>query len=343
MNENRQFDGRIAGLDGLRALSILLVVFSHVLTAYPLPEFAFLWRLDMGAAGVNVFFTISGYLITTLLLNEERRAGIISILGFYGRRFFRIVPAYLVYLITVWIFVHLGFLEIDTKSFLAAIFYLTDYVVVPWELTHTWSLSVEEQFYLLFPLALIRMQRRRLVVFLMIFPVLVIAARSLDYWGMWPVTTRHSFEGRSDAIAFGCLAAIFKQYGISRWQSLVVRGSLPISIACLLVAVSLPMGSGRQVFFMSLVGIAAALIVFYCANRQDSGLTAFLELAPLKWTGLVSYSVYLWQQLWSSPRLGFELETAFLLLVISVLVSYYLVEKPLIGIGRGLLTHVGRK
>lgn len=308
MSDNRRLNGRIAGLDGLRALSILLVVFSHVLTAYPLPEFAFLWRLDMGAASVNLF-TISGYLITTLLLNEERRAGIISLLGF---------------------------LEIDTKSFFAAIFYLTDYVVVPWELTHTWSLSVEEQFYLLFPLALIRMQRRRLVIFLMLFPILVIAIRSLDNWGMWLISTRHSFEGRADAIAFGCLAAIFNQYGPSRWQSFVVRWSLPAVIAFPLLAVALPVGWLRQVLFMSLVGTAAALIVYYCSNQKDSKLTAFLEIAPLKWIGLAIYLVYLWQKIWSSPSLGLDFIPLFILLTMSSVASYFIVERPMISFGRGL-------
>ena len=92
----------LPAVDGLRAVSILLVIFSHVLQTYHWSQTVpFVWRLAPGATGVSVFFVISGYLITTLLLREQALKQRISLKGFYVRRFFCIVPAYLAYLLTV--------------------------------------------------------------------------------------------------------------------------------------------------------------------------------------------------------------------------------------------------
>ena len=203
-----------------------MVVFSHVLQTYHwTQEVLFVWRLHPGATGVSLFFVISGYLITTLLLRERANHGRIGLRGFYFRRFFRIVPAYLAYVGTVALLALAGLTNVPWADFVRALLYLTNYVEADWLLLHTWSLSVEEQFYLLFPLLLIFTSRQWVVRILLITLGVSVAARGLNQlWGLWPINATYSFEGRADQLAFGCLCALFQQGAKAQLQEqLVVR------------------------------------------------------------------------------------------------------------------------
>jgi peptidoglycan/LPS O-acetylase OafA/YrhL len=138
---------RIPSLDGIRAMAIALVLSGHAMLSHT-------WWIGvkLGKLGVTLFFVLSGYLITSILLRELENSGGISFKRFYWRRFLRICPAY-------WVFV-LFMVGLSSAASLrsdevwAALLYVSNYKEIRWGLRHTWSLSVEEQFYLLWPVLL---------------------------------------------------------------------------------------------------------------------------------------------------------------------------------------------
>jgi peptidoglycan/LPS O-acetylase OafA/YrhL len=150
---------RIPSLDGLRAISISLVVLGHMADRHYIPgDFLSLYA----NTGVHIFFVISGYLITQILLREQEQLGTISLRKLYIRKAFRIFPAALVFLaiITVIFWHQLHWYQIAT-----ALLYLGNFgFTQPWFFQHFWSLSVEEQFYLLWPGILKRFQVHALMI-----------------------------------------------------------------------------------------------------------------------------------------------------------------------------------
>ena len=155
---------RIPSLDGLRAISIALVLFAHTSGTAFFPSFVFL-RRHLGNFGVRVFFVISGYLITTLLLKELDKTGRISLKLFYIRRVFRIFPAAYFYLAVAAVLLAFGLVELEWNDIVFGFTYTTNYDPVrPWHTIHLWSLSVEEQFYLIWPATLAFLGRRRAMV-----------------------------------------------------------------------------------------------------------------------------------------------------------------------------------
>jgi peptidoglycan/LPS O-acetylase OafA/YrhL len=155
---------RIPSLDGLRAISIIFVIFAHTAGGMNLPEWVGRLELSLGPFGVRIFFAISGFLITSLLLYEKNKRGEISLSAFYKRRALRILPVYYFYILTVLVLDRfVGPTSIAPSSFFGAATFTTrlwgdwrhnDFPSSDWPLFHTWSLSVEEQFYLLWPIVL---------------------------------------------------------------------------------------------------------------------------------------------------------------------------------------------
>src|SRR5580698_6185027 len=144
---------RMPSLDGLRAVAVLLVIVFHLELSKTFTPVRYLWRFDIGYTGVKIFFVLSGFLITTLLLREHARHGKIDWGDFYLRRIFRIFPAYYTYLALAGVAVAAGWATASRGDFLWAAIFLSDYHKAEWALLHTWSLAVEEQFYLLWPTA----------------------------------------------------------------------------------------------------------------------------------------------------------------------------------------------
>lgn len=321
---------RNPAIDGLRAVSILLVIFSHVLQTYHWTQSVpFVWRLVPGATGVSVFFVVSGYLITALLLKELAGRGRISLRGFYFRRFFRIVPAFMVYLGAVALMNSIGIIHTPWPDFGSALLYVSNYVPVQWALLHTWSLSVEEQFYLLFPILLIYTERPTLLRVLTGALCLSIVARLLNQvFGIWPPDANYSFEGRADQLAFGCLCAIFQHCASNERQDQLRRHALPISALLFCISIALPIGTLRILLFNTLSGAGIALIVYSCVTQPGHWLSRLLGTAPLRTLGLISYSLYLWQQFWMTPALQFPLPLALAGALTCGSASYWLVEKP---------------
>ena len=218
-----KLSNRISSLDGLRAFSILLVLFAHSEITAGFPAFvAQNLNFEFGTLGVRVFFVISGFLITTLLVREEQARGRISLSAFYKRRFLRILPAYYFYIFALFIVTLFApVFSCPVSTYLSAATFTTflwGYWGSPtgfdlsWPLVHTWSLSVEEQFYLLWPTLLILIppglgRRRFAVIFIIGFSLLM---RMLFlHFGVYPkILFEHIFLTQADSLMFGCLLAL---------------------------------------------------------------------------------------------------------------------------------------
>lgn len=337
---------RIPGLDGLRAVAILMVIFSHVLQTYHWSNFVpFVWRLAPGATGVTIFFVLSGYLITTLLLREHSAHGRIRLAEFYRRRQWRILPAYFVFMGVTAVLAHAGIASADWKSLVTALFFLGDYVQLPWIFGHTWSLAVEQQFYLIYPILLIwGLRSKNTDTFFVILIACLCTSLSVRWlsqvMGVWPINTDYSFEGRADSLALGCLCAIFQQRSMlqpeSNWQQLLKQWSLPLAAALVLIALALPVGAARAILHNTLLGLATALVFHACTTQPGLLITRTLETKPLRAIGLISYSLYLWQQLWLTPALHIALPWALLGAVTTGAASYWLVEQPALRLRRSI-------
>jgi hypothetical protein len=216
---------RIPSLDGVRAIAVTLVFTWHLLAHADLP---LIWRVDYGNLGVRVFFIISGFLITSLLLAERERTGKISISNFYVRRVFRIFPAYYVFLLVMAVLLPTGRLVLHKVDFLPSAAFFSDYETPHDALGHTWSLAVEEQFYLLWPGVIVLLGLRR--AFYVCVALLVIAPtfRMLVDLSLWPEKPMRGFECVADALACGCiLACVREKLWNNRFYQLPLRGPHP--------------------------------------------------------------------------------------------------------------------
>ena len=334
--------GRIATLDGLRAISILLVLTAHTVTTLRgLPQlrdsrFPGLF----GDLGVRTFFVISGFLITTLLMRERAKTGAISLRGFYVRRVFRIFPAFYVYLAAVGLFSWLGWFAVSRADFLFAETYAMNYHHADaraWQVGHLWSLAVEEQFYLIWPAVLMlvgtRGAKRVAIGTLLVVPVLRTAG-----WYLLPELrdlSDSAFPYVADALAWGCAIALtrteleawppYRALLAARWFGVVpIFGVLALAVTR--AQFNLPIG-------VTLGNLAIAVTIHRCVLHPHGTVGRLLESAPLVWLGTLSYSIYLWQQMWID-RHSDAWPNAFPLNFVGALLcgtlSYYLVERPIL-------------
>lgn len=329
--------GRIPGLDGLRAVAVLLVVFAHTCQTHGFPgrETVPRWG-KLGAVGVDVFFVLSGFLITTLLCRERDRAGWVSLRGFYRRRILRIVPAYVAFLLFVAALQLAGRADLSGPDWLAALTYTMNFRPHPaWEVGHLWSLSIEEHFYLVWPLAFIalspRWAVRALAVTLVAGPALRWAV--LLFKPEWSAMAGEWTPTRLDAIAVGCLVALVARRpgGVARLDALARWW--PAALLALLLGLVGGVVSGKFGLGVtpSVVAFSVGVLVWAAARRGPR----WLELRPVVAVGVGSYSLYLWQQPFLNPRselwwAAFPQNLAFAGLAAAL--SYFLVERPFIRI-----------
>jgi peptidoglycan/LPS O-acetylase OafA/YrhL len=295
-------------------------------------------RTNIGHQGVRVFFVISGLLITTLLLDEQRRTGTIKLREFYWRRTLRIMPPYYVFLGISALIALVGIADIALQSVVWPAVYLADYHPMPAWLAHTWSLSVEEQFYLLWPGLLLLAGPRRAIRIAGVLAILAALIRPYLYTiPGWP-TPRYTFEGSCDALFVGCILAYVRDELWSRtgWRSFLASPLCLVVVLALALQYALPLGDWyRRGISPLMINIGIALGVEWCLRHPTSGVGRLLNWGPIAYIGTLSYSIYLWQEPFAVsrfPRLG-PLGTFPGLLVLiagSALASYYLVERPVL-------------
>ncbi len=308
---------RIPSLDGLRAVSVALVIFSH-LTGY-----------RTGAVGVRIFFVISGFLITNLLEKERERSGTISLKNFYARRSLRIFPLAYTYMGIMAILWAAGFINTTAGDFLAAATYTSSYRLSrSFYLDHLWSLSVEEQFYLLWPMIVLlagKNARRIALVAFLIGPVLRIA-----WWFCFHSRTGmigQVFPTVEDSLAIGCWAALAGDSfttRISRIPSFVFP-LLPLAAVGLDTLPEVLTGPARH-FFMPFLDTAMGVLLVILVAGSAHRKFAILNLQSMVYIGTLSYALYIWQQPFMHINASVPVKLA--CIFAAAVASHYLVERP---------------
>lgn len=324
-------------MDGLRALSIALVIISHLGGAHGTPWGSSSIASGWGILGVRVFFVISGFLITTLLLAEHERSGRIELLAFFRRRAWRLLPAAYVFLATLALAESLGWISLGPNDLLSGATYWANYDQHrSWNTGHLWSLAVEEQFYVLWPALLMLLAPRRSMKVAAGVLLLVPAIRLVIWLGWqeaWPIG--QTFETTADALAAGCLLAGSRDWLWSQgWYRRICSG--PVIAACavfLLLGTSLISDRPRIDALLGTSALIAAtvLILDWCLRNPQGRVGKLLNTAPVMWVGTLSYSLYLWQQPFlnrSSTEPWAAWPANLLLACACGIGSYYLVERP---------------
>jgi peptidoglycan/LPS O-acetylase OafA/YrhL len=337
---------RVPSLDGLRAISICLVLLSHILLhAQPRNVFEtnLLWIIGNGETGVCAFFVLSGFLITILLLKEKEANGRIRLFDFYLRRIFRILPAFLLYICVVAILARIGIISVPRWQFLRALSFTMDYVnVKSWWIGHTWSLSLQEQFYFAWPIVTIFCSRRTLTWIaagiIVLEPFIRVADRIFAPWRKDEIF--YMLHTRADMLMFGCLVALlFEERRFIEFTDMLFRRHLHVVAAIFLFIISpLIVWNVRGSYFLTvgytLQGVCISLLLVFAIRRSDSKFGRFLNSPSIVWVGLLSYSLYIWQELF----IGFDTFSTgrsalgILFVIPTAIASYYLVERPFLKV-----------
>jgi peptidoglycan/LPS O-acetylase OafA/YrhL len=331
---------KIPSLDGLRALSVLMVVSAHVNGSLVklIPFIPFWLYLVWGALGVQMFFVISGFLITHLLLKELESTGTISLRRFYFRRALRIFPPFYVYLAAALAVTLAGWAPGDLRAFLVAGTYTWNYLGGGSELlVHTWSLSLEEQFYLLWPAALVFLGTRKSIKVAVWVILLSPVSRVVTYFLMphHRSLLNAMLHTGLDSIMFGCLLAIlwhnarFNQ----RIQPFVCGWLAACAAAFSLILGPVFLGARFRgsyglVFGFTLNAICLSLILLYVVRIPNSPAGRLLNTPVLRHLGVISYSLYLWQQMFTRPNSVRFFPWNLLAVLACAELSYWLVERP---------------
>lgn len=332
---------RIPSLDGLRALSIIAVLLGHMAGTRGFPSIATHvirnGSIDMAELGVRVFFVISGFLITDLLMREQERTGEISLASFYWRRTRRIMPAYLSYVAII----ALVGAAVTGRDIVHALTYSTNYSAGrSWVVGHLWSLSVEEQFYLLWPAVVAFASRRtamRVAVATICVVPLIRVAESTLFPGMRPLIGT-SFETAADALAMGCALALLRDTLFAqRWYRGIIESPWPIVVFAVVgIATSLRYRPGLLIG-IPLTNIAITLLIDRVVRQPSGWLGRLLNTRSMVYVGMLSYSLYLWQQPFLN-RAGTHILNTFPLniacAVSAAIASYYLIENRFRRVGR---------
>lgn len=342
--------GFIPALDGLRALSILIVIAAHLGFGGFIP----------GGFGVTIFFFLSGFLITRLLAGELNQDGKVEIIAFYMRRFLRLYPALLVLVgVIALLSVSVG-INILPAHLLSATFYFVNYYdamvhildwpkrIAPWG--HLWSLAVEEHFYLIFPILLAIFGRKHngRIALVIIAILLSLSAR------VWAFNvalfdenyTYSTSECRIESIAWGALLALLIDgFGKAKGDKIRHLNSLVwifIATSMLVASFIIRDQNMRAVWRYTIQGAALFILIYNLYFNPILGIAVkILDSKPLRFIGRLSYSLYLWHWpiIWYFAQLqGIEageepLVPLYAALALSIsfgfaFVSYYCIERP---------------
>lgn len=310
-------------LDGLRTIAVIFVLLGHAWT-----------RHFFGATvGVGLFFALSGFLITGLLIKESETYGTVNLLKFSGRRLIRLFPALILMLICT-----APVLKPSAFEMFASLFYFSNWVsAMGYDMgayVHLWSLAVEEQFYLLWPLILTfayALFKIKGVAWSAAF--LILLSTVAKYLSEEENRIYNSLDTRMDNLLVGALLAILYSYYpemVKKWSRVFSIPGVLIIIIVTLVPESFSMATELTLITWGSVMVVALLA---CADIQI--VNSFMSMKALVWFGAISYGVYLWhyplQWMWLSQGISYSMRFP-LVLVSSVVIawlSYRFVERPI--------------
>lgn len=334
---------RIPSLDGIRALAILMVLLGHFSAGTPIPmPYGYLWPMvGNGSLGVTIFFVISGFLITRLLMREREKTGRISLKDFYIRRAFRILPAFLTFIGFIVVLKLTGVLNVSVANIMSGVLFIMNYSSANnrWELAHLWSLSVEEQFYLVWPLMMILLGNRRAmhagIIIIAVSPLVRLAQYA--FFPSTRILIGIMGHTRLDSMMYGCVAALaldqiwFKQTykRIVQWQ---LHWILPLFVSCIAPytlnrlggAYALPVGHSLESF-------AWAIAMLWLIQHPHSRVGRIFNAGFVTWIGVLSYSLYLWHPPFFAPEPMAWPATFWYnipIVIALAMASYYLIEQP---------------
>ena len=350
----------VAGLDGVRAFAVAAVIAYH----------AGVTHVTGGFLGVDVFFCLSGFLITSLLLGEARHTGTIRLAQFWARRARRLLPALLMVLCFVgllsWLAASQGTYPGLRLDSLATLLYVANWhfilegssyfkeALAPSPLTHTWSLAIEEQFYVVWPLLVVLLVRlRRATAALLVVSALGAIASTVwmamlftpgaDTTRLYYGTDTHAMTLLSGAALAAALALLARKRDPS---TLRARGTAGFAVqaagvagAGVLCAMALKVNGETDWLYRGgflLAGIATAAVILSVVTVPRGPLAAVLSFSPIRFVGRISYGLYLWHYplfIWlDHERTGlFGIRLLLLRLAVTLAVataSFYLVERP---------------
>ncbi len=339
-------------LDGLRGIAILSVMLFHADAPF----------LKGGFLGVDLFFVLSGFLITSLLVAEFDAHGTITLKDFYIRRILRLIPALMLLLL---VFCLLSFLLLTSEKAnrnyvdaLISLAYVSNWARAfsmhpPDYLGHTWSLSIEEQFYILWPIVLLfllRVSTRRFYIVL-----IAIATASISWLlrvsllesGATLERLYNGLDTRADALMAGCAVGTALMSGLltrkKNRKNLLLNLTALVSFGVL--CVFLILGDWQAPFLYQfgfiIIELLTVILIVDVLTNPESIMRKFLEIKGLVWVGSISYGLYLWH--YPIFRLLFDFNyswsTVFIIgfpMTFAVAAaSYYLMEKPILKLKKG--------
>jgi peptidoglycan/LPS O-acetylase OafA/YrhL len=334
-------ESQLAGLDGLRAIAAFMVVFYH----FGIPFVS-------GGAGVLMFFVLSGFLITWLLLRENDERGTVSLRKFYMRRSLRIFPAFYCYAAVLF-----GVILIRQHSrvvwpqAVAALFYVGNYYQAlngdpNTGFSHTWSLAIEEQFYLLWPLTFILLRRnyKRMAGFLAgaIIAIWVYREVLVFVFDVHEGYIYEAFDTRADHLLIGCLLAVVLRAGMFPrfWSWISIRSWAAVLVAALLAISSAAEFVYGPFYRDSVSFIVSPLLVAIWITQlialRGAILWRWTNWGWVRYLGRISYSVYLYQQLvvevpkklLAHQWVVVQLAATVALIVLVASMSHFFAERP---------------
>jgi peptidoglycan/LPS O-acetylase OafA/YrhL len=360
MQSKSSNSGYVPALDGLRGVAISAVMIYHAKASF----------LQGGFLGVDIFFVLSGFLITSILVREFNNQQRIDLRNFYFRRVLRLAPA-LVFFLAIFASISMLILDRDKAQYnlidtFIALFYFTNWawafnihVRPPHFLAHTWSLSIEEQFYILWPMLLIALLRftrsRKHVVF-------VITLLGFSSWlmriylavsGSSVSRLYNGLDTRADDLLVGCLLGVILSSNLINayyWHLLekVLKFLAPLcAISLVSFCIFTPSYQNMHMYYWGffVVAMITAIIILDIFVSSKSVIKQILSIKPLVWIGSISYGLYLWHypidtamRLWGFR--GIEIlivGSCFTFLVAST--SYYFLERPFLKLKNKLAPH----
>jgi peptidoglycan/LPS O-acetylase OafA/YrhL len=335
-----------SSLDGIRAISVFIVLIGHANSEFHNKLITAIFA--GGTLGVYIFFVISGFLITSLLLKEKLKTGTISLRNFYIRRSLRILPVAYLYLIVLFILRTFFGVNVMPMEFVGCLLFVVNlgYFHTGVYTGHYWSLSVEEQFYIIFP-SILKRNYRLYVNFLFVLLIIIITLKYVNFSALnklYPkyhfllgaINILNDFIYYFEGIIIGSLLSISMFKNIFPWQ--FVR-KYKILLHILFIPIIIILCNNLFTYNNFNFAIASILIAVLLASNLEISkdwIFRFLNFKPLKTIGILSYSIYIWQQLvifkfgnmfnsnkyiWESTLL------CILILGLIVYVSHYFFEK----------------
>jgi peptidoglycan/LPS O-acetylase OafA/YrhL len=348
----------IKGFDGLRAFSIIMVFCTHLGFMDNISDPILDARLSMlcsGTVGVNIFFVLSGFLITRILLKEKSLTGKISFRNFYIRRFLRLLPPLILFYTTLSFLMSFGFIKPQWIGLTLSVFYLYNFVPTRYysgELGPMWSLAVEEQYYIFWPV-IVAFFRKYIPFFVVSIIILCFLARvylplmSIHHNGkVYPLNT-YSYLDRwfLPAVAPIMIGAVFSYIEFTREEKFrfLFAGKylfLVIAICTFFMPAYMPIlilyKFGYEIELLQLCSVVILLI--WVLFNQTSLLAGFLEFKPIAYVGKISYGLYVYHALFIRTGRGdlfFQKYPLNIFLTIGVAVlSYEFYEKKILRFKR---------